>query len=355
MPWKFLRAVFAPETGDGGGASAADSSGPIGLDDAVGLLTGFDDDNDDAPPAAEDGARDGTSLPEGEEPDGEAAAEETPPSGEEEDADQPEPDADAAKSTGAPAIEPPASWPKEEAERFKQLPPETQAYLAKRESERDTFVSQKANEYALATQRTQAQEQQYGALLAHAAESLQALTADEFAGIDWDRLAREHPGDYVAMQHRWNLRQQQLAAVQQERERVVQIQQARTQQAVKSYVADQRAKLLAAIPEFRDPAKAKAESARIKDFLTSAGFSAQEVGGLTDHRHVLLVRKAMAYDAAQKAKAEKTAKAVPPVKPVQKPGVPAGKAGQAKSQRDALFTKLERTGDLSIAAALLRT
>lgn len=340
MKFKFLRAVFAPETGDGGGAAAADTSGPIGLDDAVGLLTIADDDDPGGPPpteedaAAEDAAGADMDMP----GDEQAAAA---------DSDQPAPP--------PPAIDPPPSWPQDEAERFRQLPAETQAYLAKRESEREAAVTAKANDYAQAAQRVQAQEQQYGALLAQTAETLHALTADEFAGIDWDRLAQENPGEYVAMQHRWTTRQQQLAAVRQEHERIGQIQQARTQQAVRHYMADQRAKLVEADPLFRDPATARAESTRIKEFLSSAGFSPHEIGGLTDHRHVLLVKKAMAYDAAQKARSEKTAKAVPPVQAVQKPGIPAGKAGQAKAQREALFTRLERTGDLSVAAALLRT
>ena len=46
------------------------------------------------------------------------------------------------------SIKPPVSWSNEEKERFKTLPLETQKYIAQRESERDSFVTQKANKIA---------------------------------------------------------------------------------------------------------------------------------------------------------------------------------------------------------------
>lgn len=45
-------------------------------------------------------------------------------------------------------IPPPASWSSEEKERFKTLPPDTQKYIAERERQRDTFLTQKANKIA---------------------------------------------------------------------------------------------------------------------------------------------------------------------------------------------------------------
>lgn len=42
----------------------------------------------------------------------------------------------------------PISWPASEKERFKSLPPEVQKFISKREQERDSFLSSKANEVA---------------------------------------------------------------------------------------------------------------------------------------------------------------------------------------------------------------
>src|SRR5437764_1181432 len=68
-----------------------------------------------------------------------AAPAEGQPSGETE--SQPEPAAE-------PLIEPPRSWTKDEKERFKTLPRETQEYLAERETERDREIRRSQNEAA---------------------------------------------------------------------------------------------------------------------------------------------------------------------------------------------------------------
>src|SRR5437588_150606 len=68
-----------------------------------------------------------------------AAPAEGQPSGETE--SQPEPATE-------PPIEPPRSWTKDEKERFKTLPRETQEYLASRETERDREIRRSQNESA---------------------------------------------------------------------------------------------------------------------------------------------------------------------------------------------------------------
>lgn len=62
-----------------------------------------------------------------------------------------------------PAVEPPNSWSKEDAEHFKTLTPEAQAVVLRRESERDRFVKQKEREAVEA--RTSAQSEARQALV----------------------------------------------------------------------------------------------------------------------------------------------------------------------------------------------
>ncbi len=59
-----------------------------------------------------------------------------------------------------PAVEPPNSWSKEDAEHFKTLTPEAQAVVLRRESERDRFVQQKAQEAANARSTVEAEARQ---------------------------------------------------------------------------------------------------------------------------------------------------------------------------------------------------
>jgi hypothetical protein len=72
---------------------------------------------------------------------------------------------------------------------------------------------------------------------------------------------------------------------------------------------------------------------------------------LRDHRVQLLIRDATLWrDAQAKAKAAATR----PVPPVQRPGVSQPKGAAHEAQVQALTTKLEKTGSLKDAAALLR-
>lgn len=312
---------------------------PISLEDAVGLLTAVDAPEEDAPAAKAD-----ENLPESDEGEGEGS--ETDPIAEDDDEGEAEPEAEEA-----PAIEPPASWTAEEKERFKALPPETQKYLAERESSREKFVSQKANEYALAARKAAEVEAQYAQTINQMAEYLNAVVADEFAGIDWTALAQSDPAEYVAKRAAWEARQQQLADVHTEQQRVAQSQHAQQQQAAAQYISEQKSKLMDVLPDFRDPVKARAKAAEIKGYLKESGFSDPEIANLTDHRHVVILQKAMRFDAAQKAKAQKVVSHVPQV---QKPGVKVSKGEVAKAGRDALVRRAEQTGDLRDWANLLR-
>src|SRR6266550_1818537 len=61
------------------------------------------------------------------------------------------------------------------------------------------------------------------------------------------------------------------------------------------YRRQEQDKLLAAVPEWADSEKAKAEQAKLVSVAKQYGFSEQEVLGVTDHRAILLLRDAMRY------------------------------------------------------------
>jgi hypothetical protein len=75
-------------------------------------------------------------------------------------------------------IDAPRSWSAEEIERFRQLPRETQEYLAKRESDRERYFTQRAEEIARQRQRYQAFEQLPQEHLQTAVQIAQGLSQD---------------------------------------------------------------------------------------------------------------------------------------------------------------------------------
>jgi hypothetical protein len=255
-----------------------------------------------------------------------AAPVEAQPSGEAEAA--PEPEAELSP------IEPPRSWSKDEKERFKALPRETQEYLAERETERDREIRRTQNEAADKlkglTAKEQAAEQarlQYEAALPQLLQSLQSQQAGEFADIrtlaDVERLAREDWPRYL----QWDVAQKKLAAVQQEMLSAQQRQAHEAQQKFSDFARKEDDLFTEKVPDMADPEKAAKLKSAALAHLKELGFEEAELastwngqGGISlrDHRMQLLIRDATLWREAQsKAKAATTK----PVPPVQRPGV----------------------------------
>jgi hypothetical protein len=91
-------------------------------------------------------------------------------------------------------------------------------------------------------------------------------------------------------------RQEKAYAIQAEQQRLSQLSQQEQQRAMEAHLESEKDALLAALPEWRDPKKAKAEKALVLESAKSVGFSEDDLKSVYDHRLVLLLRKAAMYD-----------------------------------------------------------
>lgn len=175
-------------------------------------------------------------------------------------------------------------------------------------------------------------------------ESLQYWAVPVVQEPDWAALARtKPPQEYLAIKADWDARQ---GKAQKAREAWEQAQAAERAQRVQS----ERDKLLEAIPEWRDQAKAKADAEKMMARARDYGFSPEELAEVTDHRVFRALRDAAAYRELQEAKPAVTKK-VASVQPALKPGA---KPAPAKTDdREVLRKKLRETGDARVAARLL--
>jgi hypothetical protein len=143
---------------------------------------------------------------------------------------------------------------------------------------------------------TQAREQrnQYGAklgsLLGQANYELNALRAQLT-----DELLDADPHGYMVIQRTAETRQAAINQAQQELQQITEQQKTEATEAQRHHLAHQQELLLAKLPEWKDPAKAKAEVAQLTEYLMTQGLTREEAE-FTDHREVLLARKAMLYD-----------------------------------------------------------
>lgn len=110
--------------------------------------------------------------------------------------------------------------------------------------------------------------------------------------------------------------------------------------------------LLAAMPEWKDPAIAKAETAALREYGHSIGFTDAELDDVFDHRAVRVLRDAMAYRDL-KAKTGKVRSAVESRK-VAKPGTASATPSKAQDLQRAK-QRLRQSGSVDDAhAAILR-
>lgn len=265
-----------------------------------------------------------------------------------------EPEQEAEPET--PAIEPPLSWKADKKELFKQLPPELQAAIAERESEREKFVKRQSNEAveakkAAEAERTAIQQERQTALstLQSIIPALQEQIQGEFKDIksisDIEKLAREDPARFVV----WQAKQQALAQAHQQQQHLATLQTQEQEKAQREYLDEQSKFLSEKLPQWSDPEKGKALRSEIKEYLLESGYKDEELARLVDHRDLITVHKAMLYDRAQKARAKAAPVKPEAPKPI-KSGSPAGK--QTDEKRAALRQQLKRSGDGRFAAKL---
>lgn len=119
---------------------------------------------------------------------------------------------------------------------------------------------------------------------------------------DLDYLKETDPIGYAVKVAELSQREKQLAQVRAERERISQQQEYDRQQQMRQMVAVESEKLVAAIPEFADPAKGEVIRKDIRTYGKQMGFSDEELANVFDSRAVLTLFKAMQYDKLQSSK-----------------------------------------------------
>jgi hypothetical protein len=253
-----------------------------------------------------------------------------------------------------PPIEPPSSWKTEEKEVFKTLPRAAQEAIQRREQDRTTELRNLQN--TTAEQRKQADGEV--ARLKGLADQVGSVVNERIADLarefpeiktqaDVEALAASDPvrfGVFQAKLMRFNAAQNAQQQAQQELSK----QQERQQS---EFLTTAKEKLLEVFPTWKDPAVGRKEIAELQDYAISLGVPEPHARQAIDPFVYKLAQKAMLYDRAQAAKTQAVNRTPPKVIT---PGTPATKTEQRADQRTAQLRKLEKSGDLEDAVALMR-
>jgi hypothetical protein len=187
------------------------------------------------------------------------------------------------------------------------------------------------------------------------AERLQAmeqLLSSPEQSENLEYLKESDPIGYAVKVAEMSQQKEQLQAIQAERYRIAEQQQAEQQHALQGYIAQQAARLAEVLPEYSDPVKGEKLRSELRVFAKDIGFTDQELSMVRDSRQVLALHKAMLYDKLQKSKpdvnkrvneANKTIKSGNSVKPVT--------SDQVKKQQ----AQLKNSGKVRDAAKLFES
>lgn len=124
---------------------------------------------------------------------------------------------------------------------------------------------------------------------------LKALMKDSTGEPDWEDLQENHPDRFADEWAKWQVKETRRKAVEAEHERVKQEQTTLQSMAEAKHLAHEQEQLLAAVPEWKDSAKAQAELTQMVEYGKSLGFSPEELGNVTNHRLILLLRDGARY------------------------------------------------------------
>jgi hypothetical protein len=174
---------------------------------------------------------------------------------------------------------------------------------------------------------------------------------------DWDKLQKENPDQFAQVHAAWQIHEKRLNNIRTERARIEQEMQKDANTQFAAHLAAEKAKLADAIPEWKDAEVSKKEMAALIDYATGNGFTTDELNQVTDHRAIVLLRKARLYDEAQKAKASATKTAQTKIDKVKtaSPGSPASNRPKSTeyTRRKAAAQKSGSVHDAAAAIALM--
>lgn len=174
---------------------------------------------------------------------------------------------------------------------------------------------------------------------------------EQFKNINWTELQESDPFEYMVQKDAYRDAKERMQNTQVQQHRVQQKQMEEAQQQFDTVLKQETKSLEEKIPEWREPEKQEKIKKELLNYGRTQGFKDQELGSLVDHRSILILRKAMMYDALQQAQpAKKRVKNKPKVV---KAGKGTSKSDDVVKQRSDKLKRLQKSGSVNDAASAI--
>ena len=220
--------------------------------------------------------------------------------------------------------------------------------LAEYKRQMDAAAGQMQQEIA----QTQQMRSQYVEALATAIDTNYSHL-QQFANVDWDRLKSENREEYLTKRDDYRQAQEQIEDLKVKANEAHQQQQQEMSVQHQQMLQDEHTKMVSILPEWGEPDKQRAIAKTVSEFALSKGYTQEELAQLVDHRSILVLMQAKAYEDMTRKQHEVRAKKVK-----NKPRVVKTKAKRSKSENSAgkrkeKMKRLQSTGHVDDAASLL--
>jgi len=205
-------------------------------------------------------------------------------------------------------------------------------------------------QYTAESQAVQAERQQYINALSQIIQS-SAQGLDQFARIDWEALKEEDHIEYLSKKDEYREAQEKVQQHQ------FAMQQAQQRQGVESehqhriMLQQEHKALVDKHPDWADDSKRRELGSKLRDYAMAEGYSQEELSNLYDHRAVLMLNKAMKYDALQSS--DIRGKKVKNKPKVMRSGKGVQKSDEGRTKRKAKMKRLQSSGHIDDAASIL--
>ena len=213
-------------------------------------------------------------------------------------------------------------------------------------------LDQAAQFYQTEVAATQEARQQYINSLAQGVQ-LSLSSLQEFENIDWERLKTEDKEEYLTKRDDFREAQSSVQKLKQTHAQEAEKQNSEQQHQFQNWAQTEHQKLVSILPDWGDPAKQKAIAGELRQFAFTKGFAEEELAQLFDHRSILILMQAKAWEDDQKKVKTVKSKKIKNKPKVTRSGKGVQKSDSDKSKKAANMKRLRETGHHRDAVSLL--
>ena len=221
--------------------------------------------------------------------------------------------------------------------------------------QRERTFHKRMNEVAQQRKSIEAESAETKRLRDEYARGLQQITqALHVQEPNWEELRRTKSNDEFASIHaEWQIRQNNLTKVQQQKTAIERQQQADIQAQFQNHLTNEFEVMVERIPEWRDEKVRETERNKVISYAKSKmGYSDDEIAQASDHRAIVTLRKAMLYDQLMSggSEAKKKVKIAPRMV---KAGTPKSKSEVVSRRNQDLMNRFNSNSTIEGAVELL--